>query len=78
MPSRVVAPESPPNILERPVLPAPIREGLMLEQDAAVAGLTERPQGEGAVIGQVQSFTTCCEQGGAASAGSIFSVLPAR
>ena len=52
MPSRVVAPESPPNILERPVPPAPIREGLMVEQDAAVARLAEGPEGEGAVISQ--------------------------
>ncbi len=34
------------------VPPAPIRECLMLEQDTAVARLTEGAQGEGAVISQ--------------------------
>ena len=46
-----VAPQPPANVPEQHVPPAAIREGLMLEQDAAVARLTERAQREGAVLG---------------------------
>ncbi len=44
------APEPPPDVQEQHIPPTPIGERLMVQRDAAIAHLTERPEGEGAVI----------------------------
>ena len=51
-PPALLAPQPPANVLEQHLPPAPVCECLLLEQDAAIARLTEGPEDEGAVISQ--------------------------
>ena len=48
----LLAPEPPPDVLEQHVLPPPIGQRLVVELDAAIARLTERPEGERLVLSE--------------------------
>ena len=56
------APE-PPDVQEQHVPPAPIGLRLVVELDAAIARLAERPEGEGAVISQGAEDEGHCPRG---------------